>query len=381
MLRVPDAELELLAVNGTYRAYSMAPGEQNLVLEAEGYHRKALTITVSEGMLLEEKLERLDSRLSLLGEFPAGVQPKSAAFSPDGENLVVPLLADGGIGLYDTDPFRYRGIIPVPERYSSSLGFVESLFIPGADELWVTQMTTGLIHVIDTDTWEWKRAYRTGGIWPKVMTLSPEGELCAVSNWISKTVSFLDVRSGVLEGSVPVGGIPRGMVFHEDGTRLYVCLFDTGDIDIIDCRNLQVVRTLRLGPGAARHIQADFQAGKLFVTDMYNGTVAAVSISTGEVLAKRYVGANPNTLELSPDRSLLFVSVRGKNNSDTYLREGPEYGKIVVLDSETLEIKDWTWGRNQPTGLAVSPDGGRVVFTNFLDASIEVYALVPEKTQ
>jgi DNA-binding beta-propeller fold protein YncE len=40
---------------------------------------------------------------------------------------------------------------------------------------------------------------------------------------------------------------------------------------------------------------------------------------------------------------------------------------------------DWTWGRNQPTGLAVSPDGRSVAFSNFLDDDIEVYAFSPDE--
>ena len=37
---------------------------------------------------------------------------------------------------------------------------------------------------------------------------------------------------------------------------------------------------------------------------------------------------------------------------------------------------DWAWGRNQPTGLAVSPDGRTVAFSNFLDDEIELYAQI-----
>ena len=170
-----------------------------------------------------------------------------------------------------------------------------------------------------------------------------------------------------------MGGIPRGMVFSGDGRRLYVCLFDTGDIDVIDCRRYEVADTLRLGPGAARHIATDGPCETLYVTDMYNGTVTSLSMATGAVLRKRFVGANPNTLALTPDGSRVLVSVRGRNNRETYLREGPEYGRIVMLDAKTLDILDWTWGRNQPTGLAVSPDGRILAFTDFLDASVEVY--------
>jgi len=33
------------------------------------------------------------------------------------------------------------------------------------------------------------------------------------------------------------------------------------------------------------------------------------------------------------------------------------------------------WGRNQPTGLALSPDGKFLVFTDFLDQNLELYRI------
>lgn len=381
VLETAGKELDPLAVNGNYRAYSLPADIREITLSAEGYESKRVHVAVTEGALLEEKLERRGSRLDLLTELPSGNRPKSAAFSPDGAFLVVPLLNDAGIDLYGTDPFRYIGMITVPEPYASSHGFVEPVFIIRRNELWVSQMTTGMIHVFDTETWEWRAAYPSGGTWPKVLTLSPDGRYCSVSNWKSQTVSFLETETGRIRATVSLGGVPRGTVFSSDGEYLYVCLFDTGDIEIIDCRNFIVSDTLKLGPGAARHIAADYGADRLYVTDMYNGTVSSVSMSTGRVLKKRYVGSNPNTLALAPDGSALFVSLRGRNHRETYLRAGPEYGKVVVLDAETLDISDWVWGRNQPTGLAVAPDGGFLVFTDFLDNSLEVYRLRPGDDQ
>lgn len=378
MIEMSGEKLEPLAVNGNYRAYSLPAGTQMITLSAEGYRSKVLDIAVADGILLEEKLERRGSRLDLLAELPSGGRPKSAAYSPDGSFFVVPLLNDVGIGLYGTEPLRYIGTIAVPEPYASREGFVEPVFLGRRNELWVSQMSTGMIHVFDTETWEWRAAYTAGGTWPKVLTLSPDGRYCSVSNWISKTVSFLDTGTGRIRAVVPVGGIPRGTVFSRDGKQLYVCLFDTGNVVIIDCRSFIVSGTLKLGPGAARHIAADYRTDRLYVTDMYNGTVSSVSMTDGRILKKRYAGPNPNTLVLSPDGSYLFVSIRGRNHSETYLRAGPEYGKVLVLDAETLDIIDWVWGRNQPTGLAVDPEGGSLIFTDFLDDSLEVYRLRPE---
>jgi sugar lactone lactonase YvrE len=46
-----------------------------------------------------------------------------------------------------------------------------------------------------------------------------------------------------------------------------------------------------------------------------------------------------------------------------------------MLDTETLTLIERVWGRNQPTGLDVSPDGKLMVFTDFLDNNLQLYWL------
>jgi sugar lactone lactonase YvrE len=73
----------------------------------------------------------------------------------------------------------------------------------------------------------------------------------------------------------------------------------------------------------------------------------------------------------------LFVCSRGPNNPVDWTAKGPLFGKLYCLDPLTLAVTDWAWGGNQPTGLAISPDGRFVCFSDFLDARLEVYAIVP----
>jgi sugar lactone lactonase YvrE len=46
-----------------------------------------------------------------------------------------------------------------------------------------------------------------------------------------------------------------------------------------------------------------------------------------------------------------------------------------MLNPQDLTVIDKVWGRNQPTGLAVSPDGKLLAFTDFLDANLELYRI------
>jgi DNA-binding beta-propeller fold protein YncE len=358
---------------GPVRHYDVPRGFHVLRFQSRGYHPKTVRVDLRDDFFLEEKLERSDSRLVLLGETPTGKMPKSVTFTSDGNSLVVPLLAEKGVDLVPADGLFPRNRIELTPPGSGHRGYVESVLVRSRGEVWVSQMDTGQVHVLREGTWDLLESVDTGGRWSKVIALSADERLAFVSNWLTKNVSVVDVASRGLLRTVPVSGVPRGMAATADGRFLYVCIFDTGNIDKIDLSDFTVKTTLEFGPGAKRHIVLDEKRGRGYVSDMATGRVSCFSLDEDRVVSSVWAGSNLNTLAMSGDGRFLFVSSRGKNNPETYLKKGPDFGKVTVIDAESMKIVDWTWGRNQPTGLAVSPDGRRIAFTDFLDDNLEVY--------
>jgi len=215
----------------------------------------------------------------------------------------------------------------------------------------------------------------TGGVYPKVITQNTDGKYTVVSNWVSMNISVFDSDTKELLRRIPVGGTPRGMAFSPDGSLLYVANYDYPVIEVIDMKENKVTKTFRLytGTGAARHII--YHDEKLYVSDMYRGTVNILDASTGTLLHSRFTGLNINTIVLSPDGRYVFASSRGRNNPEDYTLPGPDFGAVYILNANDLTLVERIWGRNQPTGLAVSPDGKLLVFTDFLDANLELYVL------
>jgi DNA-binding beta-propeller fold protein YncE len=196
-----------------------------------------------------------------------------------------------------------------------------------------------------------------------------------VSNWISQNISVFDSETKTLLRRIPVGGTPRGMAFSPDGGLLYTAIYDEPVIAVVDMKENKVSRRFRLydGPGAVRHVI--YRDNKLYVSDMYKGTVNILNASTGALLVSRRIGPNINTITLSPDGKRVFASSRGRNNPDDYTLPGPEFGAVYMLNANDLSVEERVWGRNQPTGLAVSPDGKYLAFTDFLDSNLEIYAI------
>jgi hypothetical protein len=72
---------------------------------------------------------------------------------------------------------------------------------------------------------------------------------------------------------------------------------------------------------------------------------------------------------------VLFISNRGANNPKSYYIPGYEWGSILLMDTTTGKPLDAIVGGNQCTALGVSDDGHTLVFSDFLDNRLRVYAV------
>jgi YVTN family beta-propeller protein len=235
-------------------------------------------------------------------------------------------------------------------------------------------MLTNEVHILEARTLKKIGSVPVQGIWPKVICTDREERYAYVSNWESRSITVIETESRKVIRVIPISGIPRGLAITREGL-LYVCLYDSGDIEVIDTKTYRRIKALPFGPGAKRHIVLDEGKALAYVSDMATGRVSKISLRTDQPLASLWAGSNPNTLALTSDGRYLFVSIRGRNNPEDYQKKGPEFGKIAVIETESFRIVDWVWGRNQPTGLALSPDNRYLAFTDFLDANLEVYEI------
>jgi DNA-binding beta-propeller fold protein YncE len=355
---------------GGARTYVLATGRHSLVAAADGYHPLEIAVELSMDTEIEDKLERRDSGLRKIGEIGTGRGPKSLLFTPDGRYLVTALLFGNGIEVYTVDPLRRAKTVRLDE---DSTGFVELAYNHRRKEIWVSQMLADAIHVIDGQSFEPLRVIDSGGVWPKVIAFSPDEETAYASHWKTLDVSFIGVDSGKTFARVPLLGIPRGLAASPDGQYLYIANFTNGSLEVARTDTASIRRRAESGPGAMRHVVLDAAGRTAYGSDMYRGRISRIDLVDLSTTRSARLASNPNTIVLSATDKYLFVSCRGKNNDANWHERGPEYGKIFVLDASTLMVIDWLWGRNQPTGLALSPDGSVLAFTNFYDNTIELY--------
>ncbi|RLD30079.1 MAG: hypothetical protein DRI73_10595, partial [Bacteroidetes bacterium] len=220
-------------------------------------------------------------------------------------------------------------------------------------------------------------SFDCGGSWPKVITLNRNETTAYISNWTSKNISVINTLDYSVIKTISVNGIPRGMAISPDEKYIYVGNFTSGDINKIDIEKNILLKNIDLGNGALRHVVIS-EDNKLYVSDMYHGIVSIINLKTDTVERSFYAGSNINTIKLSNNEEKLFISSRGHNNKNGYLQKGPDFGKIIVYDIQANKVEDWIWGGNQPTGLAISPFGNLLAFSDFLDRRVEIYKIQPD---
>ena len=301
-----------------------------------------------------------------------GKAPKSVAFSLDGSEMWVALLMGPvAIEVYDTTTWQKKASIDL-----NGSGAVEFAFAPDGQTVYVSQMQTSSVYEIDIAQKKVLRKLPTKGAWTKVLAINKHGDRLYASNWVSDDVSEIDLTKGAVVRKWKTAEEPRGLYISVDQTFLYIVTYKGGSLERVNLKTGEQ-ETLFTSKSSLRHIAADEARGVLFISDMRKACIWKHDIKTGQT--ERFIDteSHPNTIILSKDKRLLFVSNRGRNHPESYTRPGPEYGVVQVFDSHTGQLLDAAVGKNQPTGLDLLAQTGLLASTDFWDANVSIYALPP----
>ncbi len=349
---------------------SLLAGHLKIKLTLDGYNPFEKDFLFDQDTTLSIWMDPEGQLLHCLDVFKCGPAPKGVAFTPDGKEIWVTLL--GGppaVEVYSSSTREKLAEIDLGEH-----GSVEIIFSSNGTKAYISQMETAQVYEIDTSARRVLRIFDTKSSWSKVMELSSDEKTLFVANWSGNDVSEIDLESGKLRRRLPTVKTPRGLHTTPDGKYLYVAGFDRGEIDKISLIDGSR-RTIFSGGRSIRHLTVDKERGLLYASDLSKDCIWVVDLKTDNVRKLAETDCKPNTIDLSPDGKVLYVSCRGANNPKSYCIPGPEWGSVVVIDTSTGKILDAIVGGNQCTALDVSADGGLLIFSDFLDNRLRVYTI------
>jgi DNA-binding beta-propeller fold protein YncE len=359
-------------LTGTTPFDAQVPGGDIVIsLEKAGFNTSVRELALDGPRSVKVWLDPKGLLYQSVTRFECGSQPKQVVFSPDGEELWVTLLEGRGVKAFDPATGAMLAQVDLGDEY----GAVEMIFNRAGTRAYVSQMQSGCVYELDPATRKVLRVLKTGGRWPKIMLLSPDEKTLWASNWASNNVSEIDLAAGKVVRRLKTVGNPRGLYQTSDSKRLFVAGFKNGEIQEFDLATGEGKVVFSKTGGSMRHMVPDEERNLLYIDDLTSDAVWVMDLATEKVTKLADTDPRPNSIHLSPDMKVLYVSCRGKDNPKTYLIKGPEWGSVLAIDTATGKILDAIVGGNQCTGLDVSPDGTLLAFTDFLDGTVRVYRI------
>lgn len=343
-------------------------GDITVEFSKEGYNTTVRGLALLDAAELRVWLDPEGQLHESVVRFKCGLDPGQVAFSADAKELWVSFLESDSLGVYDPLTGNKEGAIQTGEH-----GTAELLFSEDGRTVYAAQTETASVYEIDQASRTVTRRFDTGGSWTKAIALSPDQTTLWASNWGSNDISDIDLKTGTVRRLMPTVETPRGLYATADGKRLYVAGHEHGDIQRIDLATGKGTVILRT-EGAMWHMIADERLGLLYADDTKTDEIYVIDLLTDEVSKLANTDQRPASMGLSPDGRVLYVANRGRVNPAGSSLPGPQWGTVLALDTLSGNILDAIVGGNQCTGLALSPDGGLLAFSDLLDHKIRVYA-------
>ncbi|NNM54442.1 MAG: YncE family protein [Spirochaetales bacterium] len=337
----------------TIRDVMVPSGVNRLSFGALGWEPVSAAIpeAVKQGAVWSFKLEPDGTSLHKFAEFVVGRHPRGLAFTPDGKDIIV--ATTEGLQTYT----RRGKPVSSPAQKGA---FTDAALVKNTVAALNTDGTITLFpSTIPALNW--------GSSGKGSLAVLPGGRL-AVLGWDDPSVSIIDVAAAKIVTSLKLDDMVTSAAPYAGG--LVATQFNEGKLLWITPDGNLTTTSIGGNPRAAA------LAGSLvWIADMASGKVSAIDPQQKTVLFSVAVGPNPQTLAVSPNGKILAVALRGTNNPENFALQGPDYGQVQFLDAKTGAKLGYVWGRDQPMGLAWSPSGRFLAFTDFLTGDVEVYRI------
>ena len=137
---------------------------------------------------------------------------------------------------------------------------------------------------------------------------------------------------------VSVGSNPEGVIYHPDGSKIYVANLSSDTVSVIDTETYSVTQTIPVGDGP---VQFGFNsnASRLYVTNYFSASVSEIDVETGSVLRTFNVGAGP--IDVQVVDQYLYVTNHDDNS-------------VSVVDLSSGATVETISGFNGPHSIAAS---------------------------
>lgn len=235
----------------------------------------------------------------------------------------------------------------------------------GAGTLVVANKAEATVSLVDVPSGE-VRATLPVGEGPHEVAISPDGRLALVGNYgkerAGSTLTLVDVPGARVVRTIDLGRFrrPHGIVFL-DGCRAVVTVEEQQALITVDVERGEVVQVADTGAEVSHMVAVAPGGGRAFVANIGSGSVSVVDLGSGRTVVEIATGKGAEGVAVTPDGAQVWVTNRA---ADT----------VTVLDAATLQTIAELASPSFPIRAEVTPDGARVLVSNARSGDLSVFA-------
>ena len=276
-----------------------------------------------------------ETKMSLVKTITGAISPKSVSSSGTGLVSAHNMMYRHSVTIYDANTFELIKTVPDSvqlskfgySKYSSIYkgAPVEGSYSPDGKYLYVTNYAmygkgynreghdtcspaskydSSFLYRINLSSYEIDAVYPVGSV-PKVVEVTPDNKYVLVSNWCSYDLKVISVESQKSIKTLKIGRYPRGIAVSSDSKTAYVAEMGGNRIHVINLDDFSV-SYIPIGSNP-RAIVLSPDDSMMYVTMNLSGKVASWNLSTNKAGKSVKTGKAARSLAISDDGSALFV--------------------------------------------------------------------------
>lgn len=198
------------------------------------------------------------------------------------------------------------------------------------------------------------RAVLSTGQGPHEVAIAADGRLAVVSDYGAevpgRTLTVLDLEARRVARTIDLGDYrrPHGLAWIGKSSRLLVTAEVQAVLLEVDVEQGKVVRAIPTRANASHMVVATPDGTRAFVANIASGSVTAIDLARGEILASVETGAGCEGIDVSPDGRQVWTANR-------------EAGTVSVLDARELTVLATLEAPGFPIRVKLTPDGKRAL--------------------
>jgi YVTN family beta-propeller protein len=229
-----------------------------------------------------------------------GRSPHHLIQTPDGHTLIIAMSGSNELVLIDRTTGVEKQRITASDPYQIG-------FSPDAKFFVAASLRLDRIDIYDGSTFQLLHRLPAATM-PSHIAFSRDSKTVFVTLQGTSGLISIDLASGKVNWTAPVGRQPAGIVTRPGGTLL-VGIMGSDHIVEVDPSNGSVIRRIQTGNGAHNFL-ASTDGKTLYVTNRVAGTISILNAETLAVTGTLQAPGGPDDMALSPDGHELWVTGR-----------------------------------------------------------------------